>query len=31
MLRGACVVLRGAGEAVALGPESPANAGENGI
>lgn len=27
MLRGACVVLRGAREAVALGPKSPASTG----
>lgn len=31
MLRGACVVLHGAREAVALGPKSPASAGENRI
>lgn len=31
MLRGACVVLHGAAEAVALGPMSQASAGQNGI
>lgn len=31
MLRGACVVLHGAGEAAALGPKSPASAAENGL
>lgn len=31
MLRGACVVLHGAGEAVALGPKSLASTAENGL
>lgn len=31
MLRGACVVLHGAREAMALGPESPTGVSKNGI